>query len=169
MDVCSARIVGTTNDWYDCRVPMPHPVAVNAPARLRDRPSWLISRAYVRSTTLLAAAFEESGEGLRSYHFRLLAALDEWGPASQADLGRSTGIDRSDVTAALTELEARNLIERAVDPDHKRRNVVSLTALGAEQLASLDQVVTRVQTDLLASLTSAQKKQFVSLLHHLLE
>src|SRR5215813_15496783 len=106
---------------------MHHHQPGRTPARLKDRPTWLISRAYARSSGLLNAGFEVHGNGLRGYHYRLLAALEEWGPASQADLGRSTGIDRSDVAAALSELADRGLIERAVDLDDRRRNIVSIT------------------------------------------
>jgi DNA-binding MarR family transcriptional regulator len=150
-------------------MPVSHHQAGPAPARLSDRPSWLISRAYARASGLLSEAFEADAAGLRSYHFRLLAALDEWGPVSQADLGRSTGIDRSDVTAALTQLQSRGLIERAVDPDNNRRNIVSITDAGTEQLATLDHIVTRVQDELLAALSPAQRKQLVTLLRRMLE
>src|ERR1700761_6100770 len=95
------------------------PLADRAPERMRDRPTWLISRAYARANGLLQDGFARDGGGLRGYHYRLLAALDEWGPASQADLGRGTGIDRSDVTAALSELESRRLVERSADPAHR--------------------------------------------------
>ena len=134
-----------------------------------DRPTWLISRAYARSTGLLNAGFESHGNGLRGYHYRLLAALDEWGPASQADLGRNTGIDRSDVTAALAELETRGLIERTVDPEHKRRNIVTLTPEGVEQLSDLDAAVDAIQDELLAPLTAAQRHRFVALIRLLLD
>jgi MarR family transcriptional regulator, lower aerobic nicotinate degradation pathway regulator len=139
------------------------------PARLRDRPTWLISRAYARSTGLLNTGFESHGNGLRGYHYRLLAALDEWGPASQADLGRNTGIDRSDVTAALAELETRGLIERTVDPEHKRRNIVTLTPDGVEQLSDLDAVVDAIQDQLMAPLTAAQRHRFVALIRLLVD
>jgi DNA-binding MarR family transcriptional regulator len=139
------------------------------PARLKDRPTWLISRAYARSSGLLNAGFEAHGNGLRSYHYRLLAALEEWGAASQADLGRSTGIDRSDVTAALAELESRNLIERTVDPENKRRNIVTLTPEGVDQLRDLDTVVDTIQDELLAPLTSAQRRQFTTLISRLVD
>src|SRR5262245_24273363 len=98
-------------------MPAHHGDAGRTPDRVRERPTWLISRAFARSSGLLAAGFDAHGDGLRSYHYRLLAALEQWGPASQADLGRDTGIDRSDVTAALTELESRGLVERRPDPD----------------------------------------------------
>jgi MarR family transcriptional regulator, lower aerobic nicotinate degradation pathway regulator len=148
---------------------MPHHQPRRTPTRLRDRPTWLISRAYARSTGLLNAGFESRGNGLRGYHYRLLAALDEWGPASQADLGRNTGIDRSDVTAALAELETRGLIERSVDPEHRRRNIVTLTPEGVEQLSDLDAVVDAIQDELMAPLTVAQRRQFVALIRRLLD
>jgi DNA-binding MarR family transcriptional regulator len=147
---------------------MHHDQPGRAPARLKDRPTWLISRAYARSSGLLNAGFEAHGSGLRGYHYRLLAALDEWGPASQADLGRSTGIDRSDVTAALAELESRNLIGRTADPENKRRNIVTLTPEGAERLDDLDIVVGTIQDELLAPLTATQRRQFITLISRLL-
>jgi len=148
---------------------MRHHQSGRTPARLRDRPTWLISRAYARSSGLLSAGFEAHGNGLRGYHYRLLAALEEWGPASQADLGRSTGIDRSDVTAALAELESRNLIERTVDPENKRRNIVTLTPEGADQLRDLDTVVDTIQDELLAPLTATQRRQFTTLISRLVD
>src|SRR5215469_6040448 len=133
---------------------MHHHQPGRTPARLKDRPTWLISRMFARSSALLKAGFEAHGSGLRGYHYRLLAALEEWGPASQADLGRSTGIDRSDVTAVLTELESRHLIERAVDPGNKRRNIVTLTQAGVDRLRDLDVIVDAIQDELLAPLTA---------------
>jgi DNA-binding MarR family transcriptional regulator len=149
-------------------VHVPHQPS-RTPTRVKDRPTWLISRVYARSSGLLNAGFEAHGSGLRSYHYRLLAALEEWGPASQADLGRSTGIDRSDVTAALAELESRNLIERTVDPEHKRRNIVTLTPEGREQLRDLDTVLDAIQDELLAPLTATQRRQFITLMSRLLD
>jgi DNA-binding MarR family transcriptional regulator len=138
------------------------------PDRLTDRPTWLISRAYARSAAMLAAGFEADGNGLRGPHYRLLATLEQWGPASQADLGRDTGIDRSDVTAALAELQSRGLIERRVDPDHKRRNIVTLTPEGLRVFLDLDAMIDRTQDAVLAPLTPAQRRQFVSLVSRML-
>ena len=78
---------------------------MSALRRVAARPTWLLSRANARAQGLLADAF--GAEGVRGYHFRLLAALEQYGPASQADLGRHTGIDRSDVVATLNELVER--------------------------------------------------------------
>ena len=146
-----------------------HDQSGRTPDRLKDRPTWLISRAYARSSALLAAGFEARGNGLRGHHYRLLAALEQWGPASQADLGRDTGIDRSDVTAALSELESRSLIGRRVDPDHKRRNIVTITLQGLDLLLELDTVLDEIQDAVLAPLTATQRRRFVGLMSRLVE
>ena len=145
---------------------MDHPPS--APARVAERPTWLIGRTFARSSGLLAAAFESYGSGLRSYHYRLLAALEEYGPVSQADLGRGTGMDRSDVTGVLSELESRGLVVRAGDPEHKRRNIVTITPAGVEQLLELDKVIEDVQEQVLRPLTGAQRRQFIALMRKLL-
>jgi DNA-binding MarR family transcriptional regulator len=145
------------------------PRHASAPSRIRDRPTWLISRAYARSHGLLNDGFAASGAGLRGYHYRLLAALEEWGPASQADLGRSTSVDRSDVVAVLGELERLRLIQRAVDPDNRRRNIVSITRAGSEQLAALDRVIDEVQEQVLAPLSQNERRQLTKLLRRLVD
>lgn len=131
---------------------------------MHERPTWLISRAYLRATGLLQEGFAADGDKLRGYHYRLLAALEEFGPASQAALGRGTGIDRSDVTAALVELEERGLVQRSVNPADRRRNVVSITAAGTARLEELDAVVDTIQERLLAPLSAEERRQFVTLI-----
>jgi DNA-binding MarR family transcriptional regulator len=143
------------------------PPVGSAPARIRDRPTWLISRTYARSHRILTEAFAQSGTGLRSYHYRLLVALDEAGPSSQADLSRGTSVDRSDVVAVLGDLEQAGLIQRTVDPANRRRNIVTLTRAGTKQLKALDQVVDAVQERVMEPLTPAQRTQLLKLLRRL--
>jgi DNA-binding MarR family transcriptional regulator len=137
------------------------------PDRLRNRPTWLLGRAAARASALLASGFDAHGDGLRGYHYRLLAALEQWGPASQADLGRDTGIDRSDVTAALTLLEERGLVRREVDPMNRRRKIVSMTDAGAATLRVLDGVLDGIQEELLAPLSPTQRTQLVAMVRRL--
>jgi DNA-binding MarR family transcriptional regulator len=140
---------------------------VSALHRVAGRPTWLLSRANARSQALLTEGF--AAEGVRGYHFRLLAALDEFGPASQADLGRRTGIDRSDVVASLNDLVARGLACREPDPVDRRRNVITMTTAGAVALERFDTVLDDVQTALLAPLTPNERTTLVRLLAKLVE
>jgi DNA-binding MarR family transcriptional regulator len=110
----------------------------------------------------LAEAF--ATEGLRGYHFRVLAALDQFGPASQADIGRYTGIDRSDVVTTLSHLVERDLAIRRVDEADRRRNIVEITKPGRAVLARLDTQLDRVQQAVLAPLTRSERALLVRLL-----
>jgi MarR family transcriptional regulator, lower aerobic nicotinate degradation pathway regulator len=136
-------------------------------SRMQEMPSWLITRAHAHSHRLIAEGFAAADS--RGYHYRLLAALEEFGPASQAELGRRTGIDRSDVVAALNELADRGFIERKPDPDDARRNVITITPAGNKQRRRLDKVLAGVQEKLLAPLSAADRTKFVRLLTRLLE
>ena len=138
---------------------------MSALRRVAARPTWLLSRANARAQGVLADAF--GAEGVRGYHFRLLAALDQYGPASQADLGRHTGIDRSDVVAAVNELVERGLARREHDHADRRRNVITLTMRGADTLDRLDAVLDDVQNTVLAPLTSRERETLVRLLARL--
>jgi len=140
-----------------------------SPARIRDRITWLISRNYIRANALLNEGFAAEGSGLRSYHYRLLAGLEEWGPRSQAELGRSTAVDRSDVVNILAELEQRGLVKRTVDPANRRRNIVSITPAGRRQLRKLDRVIDQIQAQVLEPLSSDERQQLTALLRRLLE
>ena len=143
------------------------PLVDRVPERMRERPTWLISRAYARANGLLQDGFAQGGGGLRGYHYRLLAALDEWGPASQAALGRGTGIDRSDVTAALVDLEERGLVRRDVNQADRRRNIVSIPPAGASRLETLDVVLDEIQERLLAPLSEDERRQFLALMRRI--
>jgi DNA-binding MarR family transcriptional regulator len=130
--------------------------------RVATRPTWLLSRANRRAQELLGAVF--AAEGFRGYHFRLLAALDQYGPSSQADLGRNTGIDRSDVVAALNELVDDGLARREPDPADGRRNVVTISKRGRTILERVDAALDGVQAAVLEPLSAAERRTFVRLL-----
>lgn len=129
--------------------------------------TWLISRANARAHSVLTDAF--SKEGVRGYDFRILAALDQHGPASQADLGRFTGIDRSDVVVTLNALEAAGHATRSPDSADRRRNVVAITPSGRAILERLDAVLARVQDVVLEPLNPTERANLVQLLAKLID
>jgi DNA-binding MarR family transcriptional regulator len=138
---------------------------VTALRRVASQPTWLVSRAYAWAQGLLADAF--AAEGVRGYHFRLLAALDQYGASSQADLGRRTGIDRSDVVVTLDDLVARGWARRRPDPTDGRRNIVTITHRGIATLERLDRVVADVQDTFTAPLAPSERAALVRLLDKL--
>jgi DNA-binding MarR family transcriptional regulator len=101
--------------------------------------------------------------------YSLLAALAETGPTSQADLGRRTGLDRSDVTAAVTDLEERGYLERTPDPADRRRNLVCITQSGEGFLSKMDAEVDAAQEELLAPLSAEERAALLGMLARLVE
>ncbi|RAO23792.1 MarR family winged helix-turn-helix transcriptional regulator [Micromonospora noduli] len=140
--------------------------APQSPAGLSTSPSWLLNQTASHAARLLSEGF--AAHDLRGYHYRLLASLAEDGPASQADLGRRCGIDRSDVVAAINDLAGRGLVVRAPDPADRRRNVISATDGGADEARRMGATLERVQADLLAPLSATEREQLTRLLTRLL-
>ena len=130
--------------------------------RVAGRPTWLLGRANARAQALLADAFASAG--LRGYHFRVLAALEEHGPASQADLSRTTGIDTSDVVAAVNHLVSTGFVRRERDGNDRRRNAISITNAGLIEVDRVGAAVDRVQDDVLQPLSDSERTTLLRLL-----
>jgi len=127
--------------------------------------SWLLNQAAARANRLVAAEFGQAGSRSR---YPVLAGLSEFGPISQAELGRRVGIDRSDMVALLNGLERDGLAVRAPDENDRRRNALRITPAGEQALLALDDLVDRGQAALLAPLTEEEREQLARLLRRLL-
>lgn len=138
-----------------------------APARWEGLPSWLLTQTANHAHRLVADGF--SSVRARGYHYRLLATLEDSGPASQAELGRRSGIHVSDMVATINELADRKLVERAPDPSDRRRNIISLTAAGKRQLRRLEEQLAERQDELLAPLSPEERQRLTELLSRLLD
>ncbi|WP_155368228.1 MarR family winged helix-turn-helix transcriptional regulator [Catellatospora vulcania] len=137
------------------------------PARWENLPSWLLTQTAAHAHRLVTDGF--SAVGARGYHYRLLATLEEFGPASQAALGRRSGIHLSDMVATINELAERQLVERAPDLADRRRNIISLTTAGRRQLRRLEKQLAECQDELLAPLSPEERQRLTELLARLLD
>ncbi|HEY2059617.1 MarR family winged helix-turn-helix transcriptional regulator [Amycolatopsis sp. NBC_01480] len=136
-------------------------------ARWKSLPSWLLTQAAGHAHRLVADGF--SAVHAHGYHYRLLATLEEFGPASQATLGRRSGIHLSDMVAAINDLAEQKLLERAPDPADRRRNVISLTTAGKRRLRRLEKQLAETQDKLLAPLSPTERQRLTELLSKLLD
>jgi len=133
--------------------------------RLASLPTWLLSQAAARSHRVLHEHMVRAGA--TGYDYRVLAALGDAGPVSQADLGRSAALDRRDVTHTVRKLEARHLVMRQPDPSDARQTLVELTSAGKLMLERLDVVIHDVQKEVCRPLTAAQRGALLDLLRRL--
>lgn len=137
---------------------------VRPPTRLRALVSWQANKVATIGARLTAA---HMALGART-DFAILAALQEYGPLSQAELGRRLGLDRNDVSTVLTRLDHQAAVSRRPDPADPRRNHVSITATGLRTLRELQAHADVVQDDLLAGLNEGEKAQLRALLDRVL-
>lgn len=134
----------------------------DVPPRLRHQFSRLLGMTAAQVHRVAHDAL--AAVGAHRYHFVALAVLDRSGPASQARLSDRTGVFKSDLVAVLNELAEAGYVERAPDPSDKRRNIVTITASGAERLRELDAVLDGVHERVLGPLTEPERAQLFALL-----
>ena len=134
------------------------------PARLRRLAGWQANKVSV-----LGARITSRYMPLRTRSdFAVLAALEEYGALSQADLGRRLGVDRNEISGIVTRLESDRHLDRQPDPADRRRNVVRLTASGRSYLERIQDHADAAQEELLAALDPAERLRLSRLLTKLL-
>ena len=134
----------------------------NVPHRLRALPSWHLLSAASKASRLVGLRISELG--LSKADYPALAVLDEFGPCSQAHLGRQLGMDRKDVSALLVSLESSGWVTRNPDPADVRRNLIEISPDGEVLIKKLDAVLADVQKELFSALTEGDLAAFVHML-----
>jgi len=134
------------------------------PARLRRLASWQANKVSILGARMTARHMPLTARS----DFAVLAALEEYGALSQADLGRRLGLDRNDVSGIVTRLQSGRHVDRQADPANRRRNVVTLTASGKRYLEEIQRHANAAQDELLAGLSTTERQQLSELLAKLL-
>lgn len=106
--------------------------------------------------------------GIKPYHYGVLVALDEGGPAPQRVVGEALEIDKSSMVVVVDHLEGLGLVERHRNPENRRAYRLTLTDAGRKLLSEAESLVGRVEEDVLAPLDDAQRRQLHGLLLSLL-
>lgn len=136
------------------------------PRRLWGLSSWLLSHVSGRAYKLTVDKL--GGPNARS-DYGLLAGLQEFGPVSQAELGRRLGMDRKSIVVVLDRLQANGLARRATDPSDPRRNTVTITPDGLAALHHADKKLAAAHEKLLEPLDQHERRQLNVLLQRLVE
>ncbi|WP_438484958.1 MarR family winged helix-turn-helix transcriptional regulator [Streptomyces sp. S186] len=133
-----------------------------APRRIRALPSWLLGRAAARGHRLVAEAL--ATEGMRMTHHAVLSAVAELGPVSQAELGRTVGIDPKDIVAIVNDLQKDGLVSRTPDPKDRRKNAIGISADGKRRLRRTERLGDAANAELTAALSDEERAQLIALL-----
>jgi DNA-binding MarR family transcriptional regulator len=138
---------------------------IDPPGRLWRLTSWLLYHTAARANRVVT---RHLGSAAGRTRYAILAALDQFGAISQAELGRRLGIDRSDLVAAINDMESDDLVKRMPDPQDRRRNAIHLTPAGSDLLLEYDILVDVAQDEVLQKLSPEERGQLGVLLRRLL-
>lgn len=136
------------------------------PAALDRSPSHLLRRALQLSLDIYGEAVGVGGITQRQY--AVLAATHANEGATQADLVRTTGIDRSTLAEMAGRMKAKGLLEQERSSKDARANALRLTDEGQAALEAARPMMDAADARLLKLLPRADRDRFMVTLRDLL-
>jgi MarR family transcriptional regulator, transcriptional regulator for hemolysin len=125
---------------------------------------WLLSRASHALTTQLTSALAELGLSPRA-HCVLATAMS--GEYTQTALAQAVGLDKTTMVVTIDELEAAGLAERRAATGDRRARIIAVTKAGRRKVEQANEIVARVQAEVLHSLPAREREAFVRALARL--
>ncbi|WP_345695945.1 MarR family winged helix-turn-helix transcriptional regulator [Kitasatospora terrestris] len=126
-----------------------------------------------RASRLLERSVKDtlSAQGVEPWEFDVLATLLRSGPPhvlSAGALSSAAMVSSAALTNRIDRLVEKGLVDRALDPDHRRRMLISLTEQGLRLVnEAADHHLANERTQL-AGLTDDEQQQLATLLRRLL-
>lgn len=129
----------------------------------KDRPAETV----VMLTRLARSAHREVDEerlGMTFKEFTALSAVRDTDGRGQKELGDALLLDANALTLLVNTLEERGLVERARDPDDRRRQIVTITEEGRAALDAAEATLGEAARGILDRLSPRQREQLGNLL-----
>lgn len=123
---------------------------------------------YIRRLQQIAVAIfmqETADFGVTPVQFAALQAVSSQPGIDQRTLARTIGFDTSTIAGVIDRLQARGLMNRGPSPADRRVRLLSLTEPGQQLLGEVVPSMLRTQQRILAPLPSAERDEFVRMLH----
>ncbi|MCK6453061.1 MAG: MarR family winged helix-turn-helix transcriptional regulator [Alphaproteobacteria bacterium] len=127
--------------------------------RLEEQAGHLFRRVHQRATAIFLNKIGEPQ--LTPTQWAALVKLRDTRGASQNHLGRLTAMDPATIQGVIRRLVDRDLIERAGDPQDRRRQVLRLTPAGAALVDRLSANALEVSRAILEPLTPTDRAEFL--------
>ncbi len=127
---------------------------------------WLLSQASWVLNTQLTAALEEVGISPRSFCVMNTAMSGEF---TQRELAEAVGLDKTTMVVTIDELERAGLAKRRPSAHDRRAHVIEVTKAGEKKVAKAEEIVDRVQDEVLSALPAAERKGFLQALGRLVD
>lgn len=112
---------------------------------------------------------ETADTGITPVQYAALQTVANQPGIDQRTLASLAGLDTSTLASVIDRLQARGLIERQHSELDRRVRLLHLTSEGTETLAALVPAMRRAQRKILAPLTPADQREFMRMLHALVQ
>jgi MarR family transcriptional regulator for hemolysin len=129
--------------------------ADGSPEALAENLGWLLSQASHVLKTQMTAALEGVGISPRAYHVLATAMTATF---TQIELAQAVGLDKTTMVVTIDELEAASLAKRIPSTEDRRARVIAVTKAGERKVAQAEEIVDRVQADVLGELPPRERK-----------
>ena len=126
----------------------------------------LLGQASHALATELTARLEELGMTPRM-HCVLAHAMR--GQLTQNELAAQCGLDKTTMVVTLDELERAGLAQRRASTTDRRARIVTVTVAGKRKVAQADEIVARVNADVLSTLPVRERQAFTTALKRLVD
>jgi DNA-binding MarR family transcriptional regulator len=113
------------------------------------------------------AAAKVAPLGLDERMIAVLLATQALGSPSQKQIADHARIDRTTVSQTIDRLEAGGLVNRRIDPSHRRRHQIELTPKATRALARVRQLFTECDAEFLAVLNQTERRHLGHILRKL--
>jgi DNA-binding MarR family transcriptional regulator len=143
-----------------------HKPTMQLPQAVKDRLGFLLAKNHLSFVNQLEARLEP--QGMTGRHFGCLTVIADQGPMTQQRLGKGMGVDRTTVVSIVDRLEAEGFVERRRNPEDRRAYALQVTAEGTAWLKRAGKVVLEMESEFLASLSEAERRQLIDLLQRVL-
>ena len=107
--------------------------------------------------------------GLTTPEYTALSVLHRRSELSSAQLARRTMVTAQAMNQVVIRLERRRLIQRETDPEHARKQLITLSAKGEALLKSCDAAAEAIEAKMLESLSRAEVSALRSALERCVE
>jgi MarR family transcriptional regulator, transcriptional regulator for hemolysin len=122
---------------------------------------WMIDQANHALGSEVAAALGPLGLGQRGFCV-LSAAMDS--QLTQTELAGMIGLDKTTMVVTVDDLERKGFAERIPSATDRRARVIKVTDAGRAKVAEGQEIVTRVQNEVLGALPESERSAFMDAL-----
>ena len=113
------------------------------------------------------AAAKVAPLGLDGRMIAVLLAAQALGAPSQKEIADHARIDRTTISKTIDHLEASGLVNRRIDPRHRRRHRIELTPKAIRTLSRVNRLFTECDAEFLAVLSETDRRHLERILQKL--